>query len=55
MITNLALQNNSIQEHIHHNIIAIAPYDDVEHEHIRDKYLWIESGVPILRIIMRCA
>lgn len=49
-MNNLALHNSSIREHIHHIISAIIPYDDVEHKHINDTRLWIESGAPIFRV-----
>lgn len=43
-------KNSSTQEHIHHLISAIIPYDDIEREHIIDTLSWIKSGEPIFRI-----
>lgn len=50
MTTNLALKKDSITEQIYHIIATIAPYDDVEREHMRDTLEWIQSGAPLFRI-----
>lgn len=49
-MTSIILKDNPVVAEIYNLIATIAPYDEIEKEHMKDTLSWIKRGDPIFRI-----